>query len=87
MRGIRRTQPEIAMDSSKSASTKAVTADKPESTITLAEICKGLKIEPRHARRVLRKEAVSVEGSRWVWKKGSSELAKVTSLLRSIKSK
>jgi hypothetical protein len=50
--------------------------------ITLAEICKSLKIEPRIARRILRKSAVQVDGGRWVWKKGSAAATTVTNLLK-----
>lgn len=50
--------------------------------ITLAEICKTLKIEPRIARRILRKSEVQVESARWVWKKGSAAATAVTNLLK-----
>ena len=50
--------------------------------ITLAEICKTLKIEPRAARRILRKSDIQVDGARWVWTKGSAAAKAVTNLLK-----
>jgi hypothetical protein len=50
--------------------------------ITLAEICKTLKIEPRIARRILRKSDIQVDSARWVWKKGSPAATTVINLLK-----
>lgn len=53
--------------------------------ITLAEICKGLKMEPRRARRILRGadlKAIEVDGQRWTWKKGSNAHDKVVEVLK-----
>ncbi len=47
-----------------------------DNMVTLAEICKSAKIDPRLGRRRLRNAGVTVDGSRWAWKKGSSELKK-----------
>lgn len=47
---------------------------------TLADICKGLKMEPRTARRILRNAEVEVEGGRWVF--GKAQAAQVTKLLK-----
>lgn len=55
---------------------------KPAAEITLAEICKGLKMEPRTARRHLRKAEAQVDGARWIWKRGSAEALRITNLLK-----
>lgn len=49
---------------------------------SLADICKGLKIEPRSARRILRNsdDAPSVDGNRWTWTK-ASDVARVKKIL------
>lgn len=50
--------------------------------VTLADICKELKIEPRAARKKLRgNEAINVDGQRWSWPAGSAEIAKVKKAL------
>lgn len=67
--------------------TKPEASDKAETTVSLAELCKSLKLDPRLARRTLRAAKVQVEGARWTWKKGSAELGKVTTLLRGSKTK
>lgn len=71
----------------KSAVTKKVVkkAAKPaaatEAGTTLATIAKGLKMEPRKARRILRTaDGVPDVGSRWTWTK-ASDVAKVKSIL------
>lgn len=64
----------------KAASKKAV--DSNDNLITLAELCKSIKMEPRTARQVLRKAELSVEGGRWAWKKGSGDVKKVETLLK-----
>lgn len=65
-------------------STKQTAADTKKSNanqVTLAELCKRLKIEPRTARRVLRNaEFTGVEGARWVFDK--KQAAKAESLLK-----
>jgi hypothetical protein len=43
---------------------------------TLADICKGLKMEPRTARRILRNAKFEVEGGRWVFGKQQAERVK-----------
>ncbi len=50
--------------------------------VTLADLCKELKMEPRTARKKLRgAENINVEGQRWSWPVGSAELTKVKKLL------
>lgn len=50
--------------------------------LTLKELCAELNLEPRIARRKLRKEVGHVgTGARWEWKKDSPELAKVRQAL------
>ncbi len=61
---------------------KKPTTEHVASEVALADICKGLKMEPRTARRLLRNSDVKVEGHRWTWKKNSPEVAKVTKLLK-----
>lgn len=51
---------------------------------TLADICKGLKMEPRTARRVLRNAEFQVDGGRWTFTK-ASDVAKVEKLLKASK--
>jgi hypothetical protein len=50
--------------------------------VTLADVCKELKMEPRNARKKLRTaENINVDGQRWSWPAGSAELTKVRKLL------
>lgn len=50
--------------------------------VTLKEICFELEVEPRIARRNLRKGVGNIgTGSRWEWAKGSDDLAKVRKIL------
>ncbi|MFZ3324216.1 MAG: hypothetical protein WA190_17710 [Usitatibacter sp.] len=69
------------MDNEKQPTKKPAT-EQVASEVALADICKGLKMEPRAARRLLRSSDVKVEGHRWAWKKNSPEIAKVTKLLK-----
>lgn len=60
-------------------------AAKDDNTITLSEIAKSVKMEPRRARRILRNsdvKSIEVEGQRWTWKKGSPAAAKVAEILK-----
>lgn len=53
--------------------------------VTLAEIAKSVKMEPRRARRILRNsdvKSIEVDGQRWTWKKGSPAAAKVKEILQ-----
>ena len=55
--------------------------------ITLKELCFELEIEPRIARRMLRKAKGTIgTGSRWEWTKGSDDLAAVRKVLLKINS-
>ena len=50
--------------------------------VTLKELCFELEIEPRIARRMLRKAKGTIgTGSRWEWTKGSDDLAAVRKVL------
>ena len=50
--------------------------------VSLKELCFELEIEPRIARRMLRKAKGNIgTGSRWEWAKGSEELAAVRKVL------
>jgi len=49
--------------------------------VTLAEVAKELKMEPRTARRILRNSKVKNPG-RWAWDKGSSGLAAAKKALK-----
>lgn len=56
----------------KAKTTKSTKADTKATTngnggTTLADICKGLKMEPRTARRILRNAEFPVDGNRWVF--------------------
>lgn len=64
---------------SKKATKKAVA--KTQRVVKLTDICRGLKIQPRLARRVLRDKKVKNPG-RWAWLQGSTEMARITSLLK-----
>ena len=71
------------MEAEKQTKKSAPAAEKKiDNDVALADICKGLKMEPRVARRVLRNAKVKVDGGRWIWKKSSPDVAKVTKLLR-----
>jgi hypothetical protein len=65
----------------KKSTTKSNGAGKTEAGTTLATIAKGLKMEPRKARRILRgAEGVPEAGARWTWTK-AADVAKVKSIL------
>ena len=50
--------------------------------VTLKELCFDLELEPRIARRMLRKAKGNIgTGSRWEWQKGSDELTAVRKCL------
>ena len=68
----------------KSPSTAEGTAIKTE-LVTLAELCTKLKLEPRLARRALRKAKMKVDGARWEWKRESEELPNVMKVLKAAK--
>jgi hypothetical protein len=70
------------MDTERQTPKKPAPAEKVDGEVALAEICKGLKMEPRVARRILRNAKVKVDGERWTWKKNSPDVAKVTKLLK-----
>lgn len=53
----------------KKVAKKAVSTSNGKDQITLAEVCKSMKIEPRTARRILRNAEVKNPG-RWSWPKG-----------------
>jgi len=60
---------------------KAKTKKDPNS-VSLKDLASKLKIEPRDARKKLRKAGVKTEG-RWSWPAGSADLKKVESILSS----
>jgi predicted nucleic acid-binding Zn-ribbon protein len=69
----------------KKTSAKKVTAKKSnghadENVVTLKQLCKDMKLDPRVARRRLRAAEMKAEG-RWSWPKGSGALAKVEKAL------
>ena len=66
----------------KRAKATATATTEPRNTVALKELCFDLGLEPRIARRRLRKALGNVgTGSRWEWAKNSPELAKVTAAL------
>lgn len=66
----------------ETTSTKKSAAKTPaaENAITLATICKDLKMEPRKARRILRTAKVKNPG-RWAWAT-KAEASKIEKLLK-----
>ena len=66
----------------KPAAKPAAKVDRDPDLVTLKELCFQLDVEPRIARRRLRKAVGTIgTGSRWEWKKDSEELAKVRQAL------
>ena len=60
---------------------KASAPAKDSNEVSLAALCKQLKVEPSTARRILRNAEIESPGSRWAWKAGSRDLTAVTKLL------
>lgn len=61
---------------------KPAAAERDPDLVTLKELCFQLDLEPRIARRRLRKAVGTIgTGSRWEWKKDSEELATVRKVL------
>lgn len=57
-------------------------AQRDPNLVSLKELCFELEMEPRIARRMLRKAKGNIgTGSRWEWKKGSEELSAVRKVL------
>ncbi len=52
-----------------------------ENLITLKELVSFTEMDPKEARRILRKSLKRAEGERWAWQKDSPELMKVKELL------
>ena len=66
----------------KPAKDKAPAPERDPNLVTLKELCFELEIEPRIARRNLRKTKGNIgTGSRWEWTKGCDELAAVRRVL------
>lgn len=62
--------------------TKPPTAERDPNLVTLKELCFEMELEPRIARRMLRKGLGNIgTGSRWEWMKGTAELSKVRAVL------
>lgn len=57
------------------------TKDKDENLVTLKGLSAQLKLDPRDARKKLRKAGLKAEG-RWAWPAGSSELKKIEAALK-----
>lgn len=57
---------------------------KSEMPVPLKALCSELKVDPRLARRKLRREGVTGHDARtrWTWKPGSEQLKKVRELLK-----
>lgn len=66
-----------AKGSTKKAAAEAAKAN----TVSLPEICKPLKLDPRAGRRHLRNAKLKNPG-RWSWPKGSAELKKAEATLK-----
>ncbi len=64
----------------KAAAPKAKAKGDDEGGVTLKDIAKEAKLEPRIARRKLRKAGIGAEG-RYSWKEGSSDLKKAREAL------
>ena len=72
--------PAKAKREKKAATAEPVARD--PNLVTLKELCFELEIEPRIARRMLRKVKGNIgTGSRWEWQKGSDELNAVRKCL------
>ena len=66
----------------KEGKKKAEPVARDPNLVSLKELCFELEIEPRIARRMLRKAKGNIgTGSRWEWMKGSEELATVRRVL------
>src|SRR3990167_2898058 len=68
----------------KTPTKKTPTKKKPptgENLVSLSDVCKELKLQPRAARRILRDSKLKHNG-RWAWEKNSSDLTKVKSTLK-----
>lgn len=76
--------PKKKSSAKKKTSAKKVSAKKTngasENLVTLKQLCKDVKLDPRVARRKLRNADLKADG-RWSWEKGSSALKKVTDVL------
>ncbi len=62
-------------------STPKTTTERDGQTVTLAQLCEELKVEPRVARRRLRNAAGSAEGTRYVWDTKSQDLDSVKAII------
>lgn len=77
----------LAQVTAPSAPTASPTAPAPTATgdadlVTLKQLCFDLNLEPRIARRVLRKAYPKVgTGARWEWRKDDAELVAIRTLL------
>ena len=65
----------------KKAAPAKKTKDKDENLVTLKGLSAQLKLDPRDARKKLRKAGLKAEG-RWAWPAGSSELKKIEAALK-----
>jgi hypothetical protein len=78
-------KPEVKKESGKSTSTKApaksAKAESDTNVITLKEILANSDIDPKAARRTLRKSLERNEGERWEWVKDSATYDQVMELL------
>lgn len=65
----------------KKAAAPAAKKTKDENTVSLKDLSAKLKIDPRDARKKLRKAGLKAEG-RWAWPAGSADLKKVEEALK-----
>lgn len=74
--------PEPALKKERKPREKKESAPRDPNLVSLKELCFQLEIEPRIARRMLRKAQGNIgTGSRWEWTKDSDDLAKVRTIL------
>ena len=81
----KKTAPKKKLPPKKAAKPVAKAAAKPAkekdpNAVSLKDLCSKLKIEPRDARKKLRKAGIKAEG-RWSWTAGSADLKKIESTL------
>lgn len=81
LNGVAHSEPEPAA-SAKPAKKAKEPVERDPNLVSLKELCFELELEPRIARRMLRKSKGNIgTGSRWEWQKGSEELAAVRKVL------
>lgn len=75
------TAPPASSKKTVEKSTPRKTTERDGQTITLAQLCEELKVEPRIARRRLRAAAGAAEGLRYVWDTKSQDLESVKAII------